>query len=385
MAVNVDKLYGLPDISVIDGVDIESIKKEMVADFEALYKEETGESITLYPADRDRIKLDIVANKLYQAYQCIDKGFKMNFLKYAYGDYLEHLGALKKTFKQESRPAVTVLRFTLQEPRAQVTAIPGGKRATSGDNVFFATDDYAEIAAGELFADVPATCTEAGTEGNGYMPGQINTMVDRIPYIESVQNITESDGGSGEESDADYRERIFLAPSAYSTAGPEDAYIYWVRQYNSAAIEDVRVNTTDDATVDIRLVLNGGVLPSAGFIADLTAYLSESAIKPLTDKMTVAAPDVVEYELDFTYYIGRSNKDNVETIQASAEEAKDAYIAWQRTHIGVDINTDVLVEFLRAAGVKRAEIRKPGFTVISDTQIASAVSVNMAYGGLEDD
>lgn len=385
MAVNVDKLYGLPDISVIDGVDIESMKKEMVADFEALYKEETGESITLYPADRDRIKLDIVANKLYQAYQCIDKGFKMNFLKYAYGDYLEHLGALKKTFKQESRPAVTVLRFTLQEPRAQVTAIPGGKRAASGDNVFFATDDYAEIAAGELFADVPATCTEAGTEGNGYMPGQINTMVDRIPYIESVQNITESDGGSGEESDADYRERIFLAPSAYSTAGPEDAYIYWVRQYNSAAIEDVRVNTTDDATVDIRLVLNGGVLPSAGFIADLTAYLSESAIKPLTDKMTVAAPDVVEYELDFTYYIGRSNKDNAETIQASAEEAKDAYITWQRTHIGVDINTDVLVEFLRAAGVKRAEIRKPGFTVISDTQIASAVSVNMAYGGLEDD
>lgn len=385
MAVNVNKLYSLPDISVIDGVDIENMKKEMVADFEDCYKSETGESITLYPADRDRIKLDIVANKLYQAYQCIDKGFKMNFLKYAYGDYLAHLGALKKTFKQESKPAVTVLRFMLQEARAQVTAIPGGKRATSGDNIFFATDDYAEIAAGELFIDVPATCTEAGTEGNGYMPGQINTMVDRIPYVERVQNVTESDGGSGEESDADYRERIFLAPSSYSTAGPEDAYIYWVRQYNSGAIEDVKVNTTDDAVVDIRLVLKGGALPSAGFIADLTAYLSESAIKPLTDKMIVAAPDVVEYELDFTYYIGRSNKDNVETIQASAEEAKEAYIAWQRTHIGVDINTDVLVEFLRAAGVKRTEIRKPGFTVISDTQIASAVSVNMAYGGLEDD
>lgn len=385
MAVNVNKLYSLPDISVIDGVDIENMKKEMVADFEDCYKSETGESITLYPADRDRIKLDIVANKLYQAYQCIDKGFKMNFLKYAYGDYLAHLGALKKTFKQKSKPAVTVLRFMLQEARAQVTAIPGGKRATSGDNIFFATDDYAEIAAGELFIDVPATCTEAGTEGNGYMPGQINTMVDRIPYVERVQNVTESDGGSGEESDADYRERIFLAPSSYSTAGPEDAYIYWVRQYNSGAIEDVKVNTTDDAVVDIRLVLKGGALPSAGFIADLTAYLSESAIKPLTDKMIVAAPDVVEYELDFTYYIGRSNKDNVETIQASAEEAKEAYIAWQRTHIGVDINTDVLVEFLRAAGVKRAEIRKPGFTVISDMQIASAVSVNMAYGGLEDD
>lgn len=385
MAINIDKLYNLPDISIIGDIDIESIKQDMVTDFESCYMEETGENITLYPADKDRIKLYIVANKIYQAYQCIDKGFKMNFLKYAYGDYLKHLGAMKKTFKQESRPAVTVLRFTLLEARTQVTAIPKGKRATAGDNVYFATDDYAEIPAGQTFVEISATCTENGTEGNGYVPGQVSIMVDRIPYIDRVENITESDGGSGEESDAAYRERIFLAPSSYSTAGPEDAYIYWVRQYNSAAIEDVKVHTTDDATVDIRLVLTDGALPSDGFIADLTAYLSESAIKPLTDKMIVAAPDVVEYELDFTYYIGRSNKDHVENIQAAAEEAKDAYITWQRTHIGVDINTDVLIEFLRAAGVKRAKIRKPAFTIVADTQIASAVAVNMAYGGIEDD
>lgn len=385
MAINIQNLYDLPDISIIDDVDIESMKKEMVADFEANYKEETGESITLYPADKDRIKLNVVANKLYQAYQCVDRGFKMNFLRYAYGDYLKHHGAAKKTFKQESRPAVTVLRFSLAEARTQVTAIPQGKRATAGDNVFFATDDYAEIAAGQLFVDVPATCTELGTVGNKYIPGQINAMADKIPYVSSVENVSESDGGSGEETDSAFRERIFLAPSSYSTAGPEDAYIYWVRQYNSAAIEDVKVNTTEDAEVDIRLVLTDGALPSAAFLSDLTDYLKTSAIRPLTDKMTVAAPDVVEYELDFTYYIGRSKKDNVETIQAAAEEAKDAYVTWQKTHIGADINTDVLVEFLRAAGVKRAVIRKPVYTVITNTQIASAKSAIMAYGGLEDD
>mgnify|MGYP002508293010 CR=1 FL=1 len=71
-----------------------------------------------------------------------------------------------------SRPAVTVLRFSLSEARTQVTAIPQGKRATAGDNVFFATDDYAEIAPGQLFVDVPATCTELGTVGNQYMIGK---------------------------------------------------------------------------------------------------------------------------------------------------------------------------------------------------------------------
>ena len=385
MAINVEDLMALPDISVIDDINVEVLKREMISDFEAIYQAETGEPITLYPADKDRIKLNAVANKLYQAYQCIDRGFRMNFLKYAYGNYLSHLGAMKKTFRQEARPAVTILRFLLQEVRAQVTAIPKGKRATAGDNVFFATDDYAEIGIGDLFVDVPATCTEAGTVGNQYIPGQINAIVDQIPYVVGVKNITESDGGSSEESDADFRERIFLAPSSYSTAGPADAYIYWVKQYNSAAIEDVRVVNTGDARVDIRLVLTDGNFPSDAFLAGLEDYLTTSAIRPLTDKIMVAAPDVVEYELDFTYYIGRANKENVEAIQKAAEEAKDAYVTWQRTHIGADINTDVLIEFLRASGVKRVVIRNPGYTVLQNTEIASATRVTMAYGGVEDD
>lgn len=385
MAVNIDNLMALPDISVIGDISVEGIKKEMISDFEALYREETGETITLYPADKDRIKLNAVANKIFQAYQCIDKGFKMNFLKYAYGDYLEHLGAMKRTFRQKAAPAVTTLRFSLQETRVQATAIPQGKRATAGDNIFFATDHYAEIPAGDLFVDVPATCTQVGMVGNQYIPGQINAMADKIPYVMAVKNITESDGGSREETDANFRERVFLAPSSYSTAGPEDAYIYWIRKYNSSAIEDVRVTSTKDSEVDIRLVLQGGAFPSDAFLEKLGNYLTLSAVRPCTDKVIIAAPDVVEYELDFTYFISRNNKENAETIQRAAEEAKDAYVTWQRTHIGADINTDVLVEFLRAAGVKRAIIRKPDYTAIKETEIASAVNVFMAYGGLEDD
>ncbi len=385
MAADIQKLYDLPDISVIGNVDIEEMKKEMIADYEEVYKAETGESITLYPADRDRIKLNIVANKLYQAYQCIEKAFRMNFLKYAYGDYLEHLGAGKRTFKQEARPAVTVLRFSLAEARTQVTAVPKGKRATAGDNVFFETDDYAEIAVGSMYVDVQATCTESGLIGNKYIPGQINVLADKIPYISSVENVTQSDGGSSEESDAAYRERIFLAPSSYSTAGPADAYVYWIKQYNSAAIEDVKVSVNEDATVDVRLILKDGETPSAAFIDGLTEYLETSQVRPMTDRVVIAAPEQVEYDLDVTYYVARSSKGNVEAIQTAAEDAVRDYVTWQKIHIGTDINTDVLIEFLRAAGVKRAVIRSPVYTPVSDMQIAAARSVSMLYGGLEDD
>lgn len=384
MSADVQNLFNLPDISVIDDVDIETMKNELVRDYEDAYKAETGESITLYPADKDRLKLNIVANKLFQAYQCIDNGFRMNFLRYSYGDYLKHLGANRKIYKQEARPAVTVLRFSIQEPRAQVTAIPKGKRATAGDNIFFMTDDYAEIQAGELSVDVAATCTQAGTAGNKYIAGQINALADKIPYITGVVNVSESTGGSDEESDAAFRERIYLAPSTYSTAGTEDAYIYWVRQYNSAAIEDVKVRTDENSIVDIRIVLANGELPGKAFLDGLKSYLT-SDVKPLTDKINVSAPDVVEYNLDFTYYIGRSNKENVEVIQASAQEAASEWSAWQKTHIGADINTDMLIEYLRAAGVKRAVIRTPVYTAINDTQIAVVKNITAAYGGLEND
>lgn len=384
MSADVQNLFNLPDISVIDDVDIETMKNELVRDYEDAYKAETGESITLYPADKDRLKLNIVANKLFQAYQCIDNGFRMNFLRYSYGDYLKHLGANRKIYKQEARPAVTVLRFSIQESRAQVTAIPKGKRATAGDNIFFMTDDYAEIQAGELSVDVAATCTQAGTAGNKYIAGQINALADKIPYITGVVNVSESTGGSDEESDAAFRERIYLAPATYSTAGTEDAYIYWVRQYNSAAIEDVKVRTDENSIVDIRIVLANGELPGKAFLDGLKSYLT-SDVKPLTDKINVSAPDVVEYNLDFTYYIGRSNKENVEVIQASAQEAASEWSAWQKTHIGADINTDMLIEYLRAAGVKRAVIRTPVYTAINDTQIAVVKNITAAYGGLEND
>lgn len=85
-----------------------------------------------------------------------------------------------------------------------------------------------------------------------------------------VTNITKSEGGAGEETEENFRERIFLAPSSYSTAGPSDAYEYWVKQYNSAAIEDVKIYEPEDAVVDIRILLNGGELPDTDVLQRLS-------------------------------------------------------------------------------------------------------------------
>ena len=385
MANEIQKLYSLPEISFIEGITYEGILNEMVADFETKYTEETGRKIKLRPGDKEHIHLRVLAGQYYQMYQQLDYAAKMNLLKYSKGDFLKHLGAFKKTFIQEPRAAAVKVRFTLSEVRKDVIYIPEGTRVTAGDGVYFATDDYAEVAAGESYADVTCTCETAGDIGNNYQPGTIEIIVDPVPYVKSVVNVTKSDGGSGEESEESFRERIFLAPSSYSVAGPADAYEYWVKQYNSAAIEDVKIYEPVEAVVDIRILLQGGALPSETFCSGCLQYLKDNPIIPLTDNNYVLPPDVVGYDLKATYYISRSDINNVKSIQDSIEAAKDTYLNWQRTKIGRDLNPDALIEFVRAAGGKRCVIESPVFTVIPETSVAQEKTVEFVYGGIEDD
>lgn len=385
MQNEISKLYNLPDISFVDDISYEKILNEMIADYKNKYQEATGRKVTLRPGDKEHIHLRIEAGQYFQMYQILDNAAKMNLLKYSKGNFLRHLGAFKKTFIQEPKPAVVTARFTLSEIRKDVIYIPQGTRITAGDGVYFATDDYAEVKAGDSFVDVDCTCETVGEVGNEYIVGQIETIVDPVPYVSGVSNITKSDGGTGEESEDSFRERIFLAPSSYSVAGPADAYEYWVKQYNSAAIEDVKIYEPTEAVVDIRILLIGGALPSKTFCSGCLEYLRENPIIPLTDNDLVAAPDVVNYNLKAVYYIARSDLNNIKVIQESIEAAKETYLNWQRTKIGRDINPDALTEFVRAAGGKRVVITSPVFTPIPETSIAMEKTVEFTYGGIEDD
>lgn len=385
MANDIQKLYDLPDISFIDNISYEQILEEMIRDYEKKYEEVTKRKVVLRPGDKEHIHLRIEAGQYFQMYQILDHAAKMNLLKYSKGDFLKHLGAFKRTFIQEPKAAVVTVRFILSEVRREVIYIPQGTRVTAGDGIYFATDDYAEVMSGDTCVDVNCTCETAGMVGNDYIIGQIATLVDPVPYVRSVENVTKSEGGTGEETEKSFRERIFLAPSSYSVAGPSDAYEYWVKQYNSAAIEDVKIHEPREAMVDIRLLLRDGKLPNQPFCHGCLEYLKEQPIIPLTDIVFVSAPDVEKYNLKATYYIARSDINNMAVIQKSIESAKDTYLRWQRTKIGRDINPDALTEFVRAAGGKRIVIESPVFTSIPETSVAVEESVEFIYGGIEDD
>ena len=105
----------------------------------------------------------------------------------------------------------------------------------------------------------------------------------------------------------------------------------------------------------------------------------------MTDKVSVKAPESVKYDVDVLYYIDRRDATEAAQIQSRAESAVQEFIAWQKERLGRDVNPTELYYRLRAAGVKRAEIKSPVFTATNKKQVAVVESVKASFGGLEDE
>lgn len=385
MPDEMNAIKSLPDISFIDNKTIEQVRQEMVADYESFISEATGQTVTLDRSSVHRMELYAAAAQIYQAMQYIDRQGKQSILKYSYSDFLDNLAAFKGVTRNPATPATTTLRFTLSVERDTATGIPQGTRVSTAGSIYFSTDVYSEIPAGSTTVDVPATCTVAGTDGNGFAAGELATIVDPIPYVASVTNTTATEGGAEIESDDDLAERVFLAPGAYSTAGPEDGYLYHAKAY-SAAIGDV-VATSDQAagTVDIVFIMADGSTPGEEMIEGLEGYLQGKTIRPMTDLVRVAAPQEVQYTINLTYYINRSDSAKAVTIQAAVAQAVADYQTWQRA-IGRDINPSKLVAMVMEAGTKRVTVTAPTYTTVDATKVSAIQgSAVVTYGGLEDD
>ena len=376
----IERLKNYPDVTFIEAISFDKLKESMVSDFEKRYRELTGNTMTLAAADPYRLILYACAVAIYQGYQYTDKAGKMGLLKYSTGDFLDNLAALKGITRNEAVPSRTTMRFTLSAVQSRKAVIPKGTRL-KGQELYFETVEEGEIPAGELTADVPAVCQTSGAIGNGYREGDITTLVDPLPFNAKVSNVEITDGGADREEDADLAERIYLAPSKYSTAGPEPAYEYWVKTYNSA-VDECRVITESPGEVDIYIMVDGK-LPTESFIKELTEKLKNGEQRPLTDHVVVKAPETVKYEIDFTYYIRSSDRDMVDTIQKAVKNACNNFIAWQNK-IGKDITPSQLISEIMQAGVQSVEIKKPSYIEISDSQIGITSEPVITYGGLRD-
>lgn len=360
--------------------NVESLLAQNIAYVEA----QLGRSL----AQGDPVRL------LVQGFTYIQAGFaaagnhaaNQSFLDYSASTSLDALGTLLGVTRRPAEAARTTLRFSLAAARGEATLVPQGTRATvAGSGHYFATIEAAEIAAGETYVDVIAEATIAGTELNGYLVGELDTLVDAVPFIESVTNTSASSDGSVAEGDESLRERIREAPTRFSVGGPEDAYITLTKDAR-ADVESVTVNSPDPREIDIYFTLTGGAIPAAETITEVQAYLSDKYRRPMSDVVTVQAPDQVTYTVELTYYINTADSARAADIQAAIADAVDDYIAWQRAQIGRDVNPSELVKRVMDAGALRVTVTTPVYAELDYSELAVIDGTpTLTYGGLDDE
>lgn len=339
---------------------------------------------TLERADPLRIFLRGVEAIIIEQRLLIDRTAKMNLLAYAVDDYLDHLGALVGCERLGASKAVTTVEVELSTSREVPTTILAGTRITAGDDVYFALDEDLIFWAGETSKQAKATCTVTGEVGNGYAAGELNRIVDPQPFLQSITNVTTSEGGADIEDNDSYRERIHAAPEAFSCAGSEGAYIYHTKSV-SALIGDVAVDSDLAGNVQIYPLLKGGELPGAEMIAAVDEYLNKETIRPLTDNLTVLSPVLKEYDLNVKYWIAQSKSAVAAAIQNKATLAIEEFKEWQRAKLGRDINPSELIYLLKKAGVKRVKVNAPQFKVTDKFTVAIPRNVTVTFAGLEED
>lgn len=378
------EISSLPDVSFIDRLTLDDVQALLVKSYEEKYEQVTKEKAGLKRADPVTLTLYACSVVIYQALLYVDRAGKQDLIKYSYGEFLDNIAANKGVTRLPAQAAEVTVRFRLPSARRDAVGIPAGTRVTSGDGIYFGTTEYAEIPAGDVYVDIPCVCQMTGAVGSGLAVGSINTLVDLLPYISSVSNIEESQGGADVEDDESLADRVYLAPSAYSVAGPRDAYIYHTKAYG-AAVGSVNVSSPKPCEVEVRVLLKDGSLPSQALLDGILEYLDDDKIRPLTDRVKVLSPSTREYDLDVEYYIAKSNASRAVSIQAAVSAAVAGYHEWQTKEIGRDINPSELVRRMVEAGAKRVVVKSPEFVSLPPSTVARSGRAVVAYGGIEDD
>lgn len=342
--------------------DPATIVAEVLAEFEA----RTGR--TIQPAQVEMSLVNAIAYRETLLAARVQAAAEQNLVDFASGINLDFLGVLVGVTRLAASAASTVLLFTLVPGHGGVV-IPAGTRVTSTDGaVTFATVASVAAAIGVGAIQVQAEATALGEAANGYGVGTITNLLDPLPFVSSItppSNLSITAGGAETESDEQLRQRIKLAPAAFSNAGSYGAYRYWARTAN-ANIVDVTVDSDQPGNVRIfPLMRDGQPTPSQVLLA-VEAICSAETVRPLCDNVQVFSPSRVDYTLsvELTLY----NTADAATVVSQVTDALQAFVDERRTTLGKDLIDTQIIAVCQVPGVYRVVLAGFSNITISATE-----------------
>ena len=183
------------------------------------------------------------------------------------------------------------------------------------------------------------------------------------------------------ESDEDYRRRIQLAPEAFSTCGPQGAYIYHALAAD-ARVKDAQaygpvdgVGLTPAQVLVVVLSREGDGSCPPDLVDAVRTYISADERRPLADEVFVQSAEIVTYQIDATLTILPGADPAV--VEAAARQALEQYAA-ERHRVGLSVDTSFIHRALAQPGVERVTLTSPAADVeIGPTQAAFCTQINI--------
>ncbi|KVO94515.1 baseplate assembly protein [Burkholderia ubonensis] len=186
--------------------------------------------------------------------------------------------------------------------------------------------------------------------------------LDHLAALFGIRRLTitpadpEHDVAAVMESDSDLRARTQLAPQSFSVAGPEGAYVSHARNADGRVLDASAVSPAPCEVLVTVLARDGDGTADQKLVDAVTAALQADDVRPLTDKVTVRAAEILRYAIRarLVFFAGPDRA----VALAQANKAMKKY-ADDMHRLGMEVTLDGIYAAARAAGVQKVILESP--------------------------
>ena len=165
------------------------------------------------------------------------------------------------------------------------------------------------------------------------------------------------------ETDDSLRERTQMAWEGLSTAGPRNSYIFHARAADGR-VADATAESPSPAVVVVTVQgMSVDGTAENDLLAVVKTYLSDDNRRPVADRLTVQAAQILRYQVKAKLYLLTSGPETEPALSA-AEQRLRAYVH-QRRRLGMEVSESAIHAALHVEGVRKVELE--GWTDIVAT------------------
>lgn len=184
------------------------------------------------------------------------------------------------------------------------------------------------------------------------------------------------------ETDDAFRQRIVLGPEGYSVAGPTLAYVAHARAADPDVLDASATSPAPGEVLVSLLSRTGNGAASPALVTAVTAVLTDPAIRPMGDAVTVASATIVPFAVEASILTFAGP--DITVILDAANARLAAYLAESRL-VGRDVTRFGITTALGVAGVQNVVLTSPAADVVCDpTEAAHCTAVTVTHGGYAD-